>query len=252
MSNIPEYVIGFDVETKDTLPTAKVLSLSGACIRVKDMQLVSCFDYIIDPNDASQVNRTESYATLQWHKNFGPERFKPTQRAYDITWGGHLTLDKSLKNIINELKAYKKSNHVITSCGPDFDMVILQDLARYYGMRYDIRYSVYDSVRTAKRGLDALGLPYMTDELLEAFPLLKDEDLRHTSRFDSLEEALITARYYNVLDSLNTNKPEPEVSTEPKLSASELYEKNKVKNFVASSALDGIIIEPEKETSDVK
>lgn len=202
---IPEYVIGFDVETKDVLPSAKVLSLSGACIRVSDMQLCSVFDYLIDPNDPSQANRSESYSTLKWHENTGPERFKPSEKSKEITWSGHHTMDQVLKRVIGELKAYKKSNHVITSCGPDFDMTILQDLARYYGINYDIRYSIYDSVRTAKRGLDALGLPYITPDLMEKYAILQDEDLRHTSKFDAVEEAVITARYYNVLMSLRGN-----------------------------------------------
>lgn len=202
MIKIPEYVIAVDVETKDTMPTAKVLSISAACIRVKDMQLMSVLDYHIDPNDPTQVNRTESYSTLNWHKDFGPERHKPTQRAYDITWGGKMILADVLKRILSELNAYRKSNHVLAACGPDFDMVILQDCARYYGMRYDLRFSNYDSVRTAKRGMDALGLPYITPDLIEKYDLLKDEDLRHTSKFDAVEEAVIVARYYNVLTTL--------------------------------------------------
>ncbi len=213
--NIPEYVIGFDIETIDVLPSAKVLSMSGVTIKVSNMQIVAVFDFIIDPEDPTQIHRTESYSTRAWHNDFGEESFKPSKESHEITWGGHLKLDAVVKMVLTELTAYRKSDYVITSCGPDFDMVILQDVARYYGVRFNLKYSSYDSVRTAKRGMDALGLPYLTSDLLERFPLLKDQNLKHTSKFDALEEALITARYYNILNHLGKNLDESLHSSTP-------------------------------------
>lgn len=205
MSNadIPMYVIGFDVETKSTCAKSVLLSASAAVIRVADMQLVSIFDYIFDPNDDTQNGRQINPGTMRWWEDLGSERHKPSVKAKEITWSGTHKLGDCIKNILTELNAYRKSPHVITSCGPDFDMVILKDVADFYQVRYPLSFSRYDSVRTAKRGLDALGEPYLTEELLEEYEILKDEDLRHTSKFDAVEEAVITARFYNVLASLN-------------------------------------------------
>ena len=114
-----------DIETMDTAPTAVVLSIGLVLFDPYEPETPTHdFYWVVDTEEQDVGGRTRSESTALWWAEQSPE-------ARTVLAATGLPVDQVLK----QLFSYMRSDEVehIWANGPDFDCVILADLARGHG-----------------------------------------------------------------------------------------------------------------------
>lgn len=200
---IPECVIGFDCETKDTLPTAYPLSFAAVVFDIARLAKTHQWSGAIDPNDPKMQPPyfTESKSTLDWW--WGKlEYSQPDECARKAAWSGTAKLPDVLKEMIDGLEfiRHSKRPYVITTRGPEFDIPIVTNCLNQCDIFRGVfnRFSLNDSDRTAERMLAALGMEM--DISTESVHWQGDKMyVAHMPEYDAGMSAYRTARAYHLL-----------------------------------------------------
>lgn len=138
-----------DIETLDVVPRAVVLSVAAVPFTQKDgAELDKAFMKRVELQPQFEIGRTVSEATLNWwfeqDKEVIAEAFHHQRFA----------ADKVLKGLATVCEGYD----TFWANGPQFDFIILEDLARDFGVFHELPWMFFQQrcVRTIKdeAGLD--------------------------------------------------------------------------------------------------
>lgn len=205
MEHLPKYVGSIDIETKGVDANAFILSIGAAMFETSTLRLMDRVEYIIDPSDASQRNRSVSHRTMQWWAMAGKGPQYPTMEARNITWGGTSNLPHALKMLDEFVGGFvtDRGSARIAMKGPDFDFVILRNALDENGWgRASITPSMLDSARTVENLRRALQLPRPDcSHLADRTPYKKL--IEHTALSDALTEGYEAAFMYQRLGQLS-------------------------------------------------
>lgn len=173
---LPPDAVVIDIETKDTLPTACVLSIGYAVVDIRALRIVKTGQVFIDQN--SQVGRSTSDDTMKFWA------------AHPEAWARQLAADR-----VSPASAFEKLRLLVPShpvalyqptwwgYGPSFDLVVLESLARDCGVKAPWIYRQHRDLRTLfeltdvkpatfRHGLDALEYDAKDDAETEALAML--------------------------------------------------------------------------------
>ena len=199
--DLPEEVVGVDVETKSTSPTAYVVSIASVSFNVRTLSQTSAFYRTIDPNDVDAVACfTEDADTMKWWRGEGDPSYSPDPIAYKEAFSGTDKMPQVFKDLVDYLEPIRrKFKHVITTRGPEFDIPIISNVLRQCGLYEGIfrRYSANDSDRTAERFTIAFAfdLDYDCEKVMWC---KTKEYVPHMPAFDAGMSAYRTARLYHL------------------------------------------------------
>lgn len=206
---IPEVVVGADVETKSTAPNAYMLSFACVAFDIRTLTQVANIYRTIDPNDENMVEpyfHTDE-STLKWWRGDVDPQYAPDPAAYKEAFSGTTKLPDALKDIVDFLEPIrKKQKHVVSSRGPEFDIPIIRNALRQCDLYEGIfrRFSNNDSDRTAERVLAALGMEIEYVNEKHHWCNLH-EWVEHMPAFDAGRTAYRTARMYHLLYLIRTH-----------------------------------------------
>lgn len=195
---VPALITGIDLESKDTQLSAYILALGSVTFDVKKYQLTECSRMELDPEDPEAKELfTESPATMRWWNEVDKNEFAPTELARKIAFGG-ATLHRGGIEFFNRvLTTLNKRNSIFTARGPEFDMRLFEVTCRRYGIDHRLRFSNFDSDRTAERMLSALGCPKISENELKKYIRCTEADgPLHSAHFDAAKEGYRTMRAY--------------------------------------------------------
>lgn len=200
---IPEVIVGADVETKSTQPNAYMLSFACIVFDVRTLTQLANIYRTIDPNDENMVEpyfHTDE-GTLKWWRGDVDPQYAPDPAAYKEAFSGTTKLPDALRDIIEFLEPIrKKHKHVISTRGPEFDIPIIRNALRQCDQYEGIfrRFANNDSDRTAERVLTALGMEieYVNEK---HHWCNQHEWVEHMPAFDAARTAYRTARMYHLL-----------------------------------------------------
>ncbi len=201
--DIPEVVVGADVETKSTKPNAYMVSMACVAFDIKTLTQIANIYRTIDPNDENMkppfFDTEES--TMKWWRGEGNPDYAPDPAAFKEAFSGTAKLPDAMKEIVDFLEPIrKKHKHVITTRGPEFDIPIIRNALRQCDLYEGIfrRYAINDSDRTAERVLVALDMDINVDSE-ERLWCATNQYVSHMPAFDAGMSAYRTARMYHLL-----------------------------------------------------
>ncbi len=200
---IPEVIVGADVETKSTNPNAYLISFACVAYDVRTLMQLANIYRTIDPNDENMVEpyfHTDE-GTMKWWRGEGNPDYAPDPQAFKEAFSGTTKLPDALKDIVEFLEPIrKKHKHTLTTRGPEFDIPIIRNALRQCDLYEGIfrTFSNNDSDRTAERVLAALDMEI--DDVKEKHHWCnQNEFVEHMPAFDAGRSAYRTARMYHLL-----------------------------------------------------
>lgn len=195
---IPSTITGIDLETKGTKLNAFILALGGVTFDVRKYQLVECSRLELDPEDKEAKELfTEDAETLRWWEEFDKNPWSPSELARKIAWGGTTPHREGITFFAKMLEQLNKRNSIFTARGPEFDMRVLEVTCVRYGIDHNLRFSNFDSDRTAERMLKALGCSPISENELEKYIRCTDANgPLHSAHYDAAKEGYRTMRAY--------------------------------------------------------
>lgn len=199
---IPRFTVGTDIETKDTVASAYILSIASVMFDNYTLKPVSILNVTFNPNDPEQGNRTSSDRTLDWWA--GNDASSPCKLAHELTWNGTLGFRAGMEEVDKYFRSLPYGKFTMPMKGPDFDYVIIKHALRELGMyRTPLHATPLDSVRTVERLSQGLELPPISDLELKRF-WKSDTKLPHTAVYDAAIEGYETARLYHCVHLIKT------------------------------------------------
>lgn len=139
---LPPRAVVIDIETKDTLPSACVLSVGYAVVDIRSLSIETCGQHFLDLNE--QIGRSTSDSTMKFWANH------PDAWARQI----HCDNRRPAKEVFAQLcklAPYQKTDPFIPTWwgyGPSFDLVVLESLARDCGCEVPWTYRQHRDLRT--------------------------------------------------------------------------------------------------------
>lgn len=201
MDSIPYYVGGVDIETKGVDANTFILSIGAAMFETKSLRLLDRIEYIMDPNDKAQRNRTTTMRTMRWWAQAGKGPEFPSLEARNVNWAGTHTLPYALSKLEEFLNSFSTNGigPILTMKGPDFDSVILRNAYDENGWsRIAMTPSRLDSSRTAERYRKAAQIPRLdVSHLADKLP--RGKVIEHTAVSDAAIEGYENAFMYRLM-----------------------------------------------------
>lgn len=195
---IPSTITGIDLETKGTKLNAFILALGGVTFDVRKYQLVECSRLELDPEDKEAKELfTEDAETIRWWEEVDKNPWSPSELARKIAWGGTTPHRQGIIFFAKMLEKLNERNSIFTARGPEFDMRVLEVSCVRYGINHNLRFSNFDSDRTAERMLKALGCSAISENELEKYIRCTDANgPLHSAHYDAAKEGYRTMRAY--------------------------------------------------------
>lgn len=201
-------LIWVDLETYDTIPTAKVIAIALRSI-IYDMDKDLVADtrdfYVagIDPYRGLNSTRTSSASTLKWWDGI--------KETHPSAWDAVKAMDKDLGETIKELSVFiediikehnlSTSDVIMFGNGPEFDLSILTSVYEAAGLVVPWAFWNQHSSRTMSLCMELLGLPKLS-------AMLPYSDGLHTAIYDADMAAKRAMLAINVLKELKPHAKE--------------------------------------------
>lgn len=125
MTALPTWAFVIDIETMDTRPSARVLSIGAAVVHLPTLEI--CDSHHWPLSISAQPFRTQSDATMAWWRGQSEET-KRDVFSSEKTIDPREALALMSKTILN-----LDGRFSVWGYGPSFDLVVIEDLARDIG-----------------------------------------------------------------------------------------------------------------------
>lgn len=172
LPTLPRYAMVVDIETLDTRPSARVLSVGYALVDTQALAITSWSQFYLDQNE--QLGRTTSEETTKWWTG-QPEAWR---RQCGVERGSAREMFADMRLTAKPDCPEPDARTTWWGYGPSFDLVVLESLAADCGLTVPWTYRDHRDLRTLF-------------ELADVHPsqFRRDSELEHDAEADALAEA---------------------------------------------------------------
>lgn len=192
---LPAQFTGLDIESKSTELNAYILSFGLCKINMKKFRPDQVVGYELeaDNEEAGKLFHTCPRTMGWWGKAGDPnDPYAPSLEAKALAFKGRFDHYEGIKVLHKFLHNFNNDNCVFTSRGPEFDMRIVENACKSYGLNWRLRFSNFDSDRTYERVGNALGVLPPTEKFVASY--LGSQFVKHCAKSDAAFEAFNGAR----------------------------------------------------------